>query len=186
MTAYIAPPPIKTNANYKGFTPGPSTHENYVNESTIHRSALLAGNILGSSNNSFVAAEGQQLFRKHASELNIAIGLRRCVPNVIEITALEAPGRATFLIRTGSISVLNGSKRDPRYALLEDAIFEVVRFNRHCSRYFSLLGFQCERPARRFRRWIWSAGLLRPSSRLLLRLLRLCSLRLRALRLLRP
>src|SRR6266404_6006385 len=28
MTAYIAPPPVKTNPNYRGFTPTPSTHEN--------------------------------------------------------------------------------------------------------------------------------------------------------------
>src|SRR5260370_5629993 len=112
MTAYIAPPPVKTNANYKGFTPTPSTHEKN------HRLRFCA-----------------------LSEALLAIRLRCCVPNVIEINALEAPGRATFLIRTGSISVLKGSKRVPRYALLEDAIFKVVRFTRHCSRYFSFLGF---------------------------------------------
>src|SRR6266436_3448594 len=29
MTAYIAPPPVKTNPKYRGFTPTPSTHENH-------------------------------------------------------------------------------------------------------------------------------------------------------------
>src|SRR5260370_37154301 len=29
MTAYIAPPPVKTNVNYSGFTSNPSTHENH-------------------------------------------------------------------------------------------------------------------------------------------------------------
>src|SRR5216684_9325001 len=36
MTAYIAPPPVKTNPNYRGFTATPSTHENHVHESIIH------------------------------------------------------------------------------------------------------------------------------------------------------
>src|SRR5260370_1325591 len=58
MTAYIAPPAVKTNPNYRGFTPTPSTHENHaMNQSSI--APLLAGNILGSPNDSFVVAEWQ-------------------------------------------------------------------------------------------------------------------------------
>src|SRR6266481_5862235 len=40
MTAYIAPPPVKTNPNYRGFTPTPSTHENHVCLSSIILSPL--------------------------------------------------------------------------------------------------------------------------------------------------
>src|SRR4029077_1183979 len=96
---------------------------------------------------------------------------------------------ATFLTHAGFMNVtkdLRGSSDAiPIVFILKDAISKILRFARNCSRYFSVLSFQRQRPARHLRRRNWRPCLLRPRASLRLRLLRLLSLRLCPLRLLR-
>src|SRR5712671_1519962 len=192
MTAYIAPPPVKTNPNYRGFTPTPSTHENHVVVVCLNCACSGPSTRHHARTTSALSAEPPRPLRLCVifSILSSFLSLRHTATTASRFVSFRYKLTRNFPCPPGFHECDKDLRGSPDAISiifsLKAAISKVLRFTRNLSRCWSFLCLKRQRPARHLRGRHRRSCLLRLRASLHLRLLRLFPLRLRSLRILRP